>query len=136
MNANRATAALKVFLVDPAAAIRRRLAALLDAMPGVAVVGEAEEAQAALAGILACDAEVAVIELRLADNNGLELIATLARVTPQLTVVVLSNLSGPECRAASDLAGADFFFDKTAEFGTACNAIAAMARMRDVPVAQ
>ncbi len=136
MNANHATAALKVFLVDPAAALRRRLAALLDAPPEVAVVGEAEDAQAALAGILASQADVAVIELRLIDSSGLELIATLTRVAPKVAIVVLTNQSGPAFRAASDLAGADFFFDKTAEFGTACRAIAAIARLRDVPVAQ
>lgn len=130
MDARQSSNTLKVFLVDHTVTVRRRLAALLASMTGIEVVGEAEELEDALTGIHANRADVAIVELSLVGSNGLELISAIARMAPKVVVVVLTNRSGPEFRAACKQAGADHFFDKTTEFGTACRAIRAMARVR------
>ncbi|MCM2551810.1 response regulator [Burkholderia glumae] len=121
---------LRVYVVEPAAAIRRRVAALLEPLVGVSVVGESEDHAMAFAGIVSSGADVAVIELRLPSGSGFELLGELARFAPHVTTVILTNLSGPAFRAASRDAGAHYFFDKTTEFELACHTIDALAHAR------
>lgn len=130
MDASQSNAKLNVFLVEDATAVRRRIAAALSAIPQVSVVGEAEDAPTALAGISSTGADVAVVDLRLADSSGLDLIATLSREQPTVIKLVLTNHSGPAFRTACETAGADFFFDKTSEFDAACRAIEVLVKSR------
>ncbi|CAN0625626.1 Response regulator receiver protein [Burkholderia multivorans] len=129
MNASQSPV-LRVFLVDHAIAVRRRIALLVGAIRGVAIVGEAEDSHAAWAHISQCQADVVILDLRLADGGGLDLIGMLSRTTPRVVTIVLTNHSAPAFRAACASAGADYFFDKTTEFDAACHVIDALVRSR------
>ena len=120
--------AAKVYLVDTAVEVRRRLACLLGAIAGVEIAGEAEDGDSALEGIRACDADIVVLDLRLADGNSLALIETLSRLHPAIVKIVLTNHIARAFRDACSAAGADFFFDKTSEFDAACRTVAGIAR--------
>jgi DNA-binding NarL/FixJ family response regulator len=122
--------ASKVYLVDAAVEVRRRLARLLGAIAGVEVAGEAEDCDAALQGILACDVDIVVLDLRLAGGTSLELISALSRAHPAIVKIVLTNHTARAFRDACKAAGADFFFDKTSEFDAACHTVAGIARAR------
>ncbi|MBN3787590.1 response regulator transcription factor [Burkholderia sp. Ac-20353] len=132
MNASLSPAALRVFLVDHAFAVRRRIALLVGAIRGVDVVGEAEDGQGAWAHIRQCQADVVIVDLRLADGSGLDLIGTLSKYAPRVITIVLTNHSAPAFREACATAGADYFFDKTAEFDAACHVIESLVRARRV----
>jgi two-component system, NarL family, response regulator DevR len=54
----RSSAMLKIFLVDDSPLVRQRIAALVGAIKGIEIVGEAEDAGNALSGIAATDADV------------------------------------------------------------------------------
>ncbi|MEX3671423.1 response regulator [Paraburkholderia phenoliruptrix] len=116
MNSRLNHPALRVFLVDDAYPVRRRMAALFGALEGVEIVGEAEEPGAALAGIEACAADLVVTELGLNGGTGLELLASLAQRMPHVIAMVLTNRSGAGFRHACLTGGAHYFFDKTREF--------------------
>ena len=66
--------------------------------------------------IRSSQADVVIVDLRLADGSGLELIGTLSKAAPRVVTIVLTNHSAPAFREACALAGADYFFDKTVEF--------------------
>ncbi|MEP9321564.1 response regulator [Paraburkholderia phymatum] len=120
----------KVYLVDAAVEVRRRLACLLGAIAGVEVAGEAQDGDAALDGIVACDADIVVLDLRLGGGTSLDLIRALTRTHPAIVKIVLTNHTARALRAACEAAGADFFFDKTSEFDAACHTVAGIARAR------
>jgi DNA-binding NarL/FixJ family response regulator len=130
MNASQSPAALRVFLVDHAVGVRRRVALLVGAIRDVVVVGEAEDSQAALTDVRQCRADVVIVDLRLTDGSGLELIGKLSRSAPPIVTIVLTDLSAPAFRTACASAGADYFFDKTAEFDAACHVIESLVRAR------
>ncbi|PXW25386.1 response regulator [Paraburkholderia caballeronis] len=130
MDASQTNATLNVFLVEDAGAVRQRIADALSAIPRVAVVGEAEDAPSALDGILATGADVAVVDLRLIDSSGIDVISGLSRERPEVVKLVLTNHSGPAFREACETAGADFFFDKTSEFDAACRTIEVLVQTR------
>ncbi|MGP8471580.1 response regulator transcription factor [Burkholderia sp. PR2] len=131
MNASLSPAdTLRVFLVDHAIAVRQRIALLVGAIRGVVVVGEAEDGEDALTHIRGSHADVVIVDLRLADGSGLELIGMLSKAAPRIVTIVLTNHSAPAFREACATAGADYFFDKTAEFDAACHVIESLVRAR------
>ncbi|MDI9682472.1 response regulator transcription factor, partial [Burkholderia cenocepacia] len=89
MNASLSPAALRVFLVDHAVAVRQRIALLVGAIRGVAVVGEAEDGQDAWSHIRSSRADVVIVDVRLADGSGLDLIGMLSKAAPRIVTIVL-----------------------------------------------
>ena len=71
-----------------------------------------------------------LVDLRLADGSGLDLIGMLSKATPRVVTIVLTNHSAPAFREACATAGADYFFDKTVEFDAACRAIESLVLAR------
>ena len=108
---------VKVFVVEDSPAVRKRLVAMLGTIAGVEVAGEADSVRTATDGVLAAAADVILLDLQLLDGNGLDVLARVKPVRPDLRVIVLSNLATPQYRAASLAAGADVFLDKSHEFG-------------------
>ena len=108
---------MNVLVVEDAPEVRKRLVAIVRAIPGVTVVGEAGSVRGAIEGALA-DADVMLLDLQLVDGSGLEVLAAVKPRRPGLYVIVLSNFSNAQqYRDASLAAGADVVLDKTKEFG-------------------
>jgi DNA-binding NarL/FixJ family response regulator len=108
---------VNVFVVEDSPEVRKRLVAMLATVPGVNVAGEADSVRTATAGVLAAAVDVILLDLQLLDGNGLEVLARVKPVRPDIRVIVLSNLATPQYREASLAAGADVFLDKSHEFG-------------------
>jgi DNA-binding NarL/FixJ family response regulator len=127
VNSSPDRSALRIFLVDDALLVLRRMAALFGALDGVEIVGEAEEPGAAFAGIDTRAVDLVVMELHLNGGTGMELLALLAQRMPHVIVMVLTNHSGAWFRHACLKGGAHYFFDKTGEFDLARNTIQRIA---------
>ncbi|WP_042324902.1 response regulator [Paraburkholderia ginsengisoli] len=127
MNSNPERPALRIFLVDDAVPVRRRMAALFSALDGVEIVGEAEEPAAAFAGIDSGAADLVVMEWHLSGGTGMELVALLAERMPHVIVMVLTNHCGAWFRRACLKHGAHYFLDKTGEFDLARSTIQRIA---------
>ncbi|SOE91903.1 Response regulator receiver domain-containing protein [Burkholderia sp. D7] len=119
----RSSAILKIFLVDDSPLVRQRIAALIGAIKGVEIVGEAEDAGDALSGIAATDADVVIVDLRLTGGSGLDVLAGLAQSSRLVITIVLTNYSSAVICKTCLSAGANYFFDKTSEFNLARDAI-------------
>jgi DNA-binding NarL/FixJ family response regulator len=120
---------LRVFVVEDSTLVRQRLAARIEPPAGEAlVVGEAEDVETALRGIEASEPEVVIVDLRLTDCHGIDLLHALRDRTDSIVTIVLTNYATTVFRKASFSAGADYFFDKTTEFDLAMETIARLAR--------
>jgi two-component system, NarL family, response regulator DevR len=109
---------MNVFVVEDAPEVRKRLVAIVRTVPGVIVVGEAESVRGAVDGVLATAVDVMLLDLKLGDGSGLEVLAEVKPQRPELFVIILSNFANAQqYRDASLAAGADVVLDKTAEFG-------------------
>jgi DNA-binding NarL/FixJ family response regulator len=107
---------LRVFIVDDSEEIRARLSALLSEIEGVAVVGASGQAGSALRAILALEPHVVILDLRLPDGHGLELLEKVKRTRFSPAVIVLTNYPYSAYRQKSQEAGADYFLDKSTDF--------------------
>ncbi len=65
------TGTIRVFLLDDHEVVRRGVRELLDAEDDIAVVGEADTAERALARIPATQPDVAILDVRLPDGDGI-----------------------------------------------------------------
>lgn len=97
---------VKVFLVDDHEVVRRGVAELLEADPGISVVGEASNVREALARVPAAAPDVAVLDVRLPDGDGVTLCRDLRNDNPQLVCLMLTSFGDDEAMLNAVLAGA------------------------------
>lgn len=103
---------VSVFLVDDHEVVRRGLIDLLSADPDLDVVGEAGSVSEAMVRIPAVQPEVAVLDVRLPDGNGVELCRDLLSELPDLRCLMLTSYTSDEAMLDAILAGASGFVVK------------------------
>jgi two-component system response regulator DevR len=103
---------VKVFLVDDHEVVRRGLIDLLGADPELDVVGEAGSVAEAMARIPAANPDVAVLDVRLPDGNGIELCRDLLSRMPDLRCLILTSYTSDEAMVDAILAGASGYVVK------------------------
>ena len=103
---------VKVFLVDDHEVVRRGLIDLLGADPELDVVGEAGSVAEAMARIPAASPDVAVLDVRLPDGNGIELCRDLLSRMPELRCLILTSYTSDEAMLDAILAGASGYVVK------------------------
>jgi two-component system response regulator DevR len=103
---------VKVFLVDDHEVVRRGLIDLLSADAELDVVGEAGSVSEAMARIPAAAPDVAVLDVRLPDGNGIELCRDLLSRMPDLRCLMLTSFSSDEAMLDAILAGASGYVVK------------------------
>lgn len=81
---------IRIILVDDHSVVRTGYRRLLDAEPGMQVVGEAATADEANALVSRCEAELALVDLSLKGSSGLEAIRGMLARRPRLKILVLS----------------------------------------------
>jgi len=116
----------RVFLADDSGVIRARVAALLDAHQ-LPVVGQGATPQACIAGILASQPEVVVLDVQLGGGTGLEVLQAVRAANPAIAFVVFSNNAGLAYRKRYLGEGAADFLDKSIDFEQLPAAIQAAA---------
>jgi two-component system response regulator DevR len=108
----KGVAMVTVFLVDDHEVVRRGLIDLLGADPDLDVIGEAGTVAEAMARIPALRPDVAVLDVRLPDGNGIELCRDLLSRLPGLRCLMLTSFTSDEAMLDAILAGASGFVVK------------------------
>ncbi|MEU2014234.1 response regulator transcription factor, partial [Nocardia sp. NPDC019302] len=103
---------LEVFLVDDHEIVRRGVADLVDLEPDLDVVGEASSYSQALARIPALRPDVAVLDVRLPDGNGIELCRDLLSKLDDLRCLILTSFTDEQAMLDAILAGASGYVVK------------------------
>ncbi|MEX3651967.1 MULTISPECIES: hypoxia response regulator transcription factor DosR/DevR [Mycolicibacterium] len=103
---------IRVFLVDDHEVVRRGLIDLLSADPELDVIGEADSVAQALARVPALVPDVAVLDVRLPDGNGIELCRELLSRMPDLRCLMLTSFTSDEAMLDAILAGASGYVVK------------------------
>ncbi|MEU1290025.1 response regulator transcription factor [Kitasatospora sp. NPDC005856] len=97
---------VKVFLLDDHEVVRRGVHDLLDTEPGLTVVGEASTVAQALARVPALRPDVAVLDMRLPDGDGVTVCRELRSQLPELACLILTSFDDEEALLDSIMAGA------------------------------
>lgn len=104
---------ISVFLLDDHEIVRRGLAQLLELEDDVAVVGEASTAALALARIPALHPDVAILDVRLPDGDGVEVCRDVRSVLePPPACLMLTSYADDEALFGAVVAGASGYLLK------------------------
>jgi two-component system response regulator DevR len=97
---------IRVFLLDDHELVRRGIRVLLEQEPDVEVIGEADTAQDATARIPALRPDVAILDARLPDGNGIDVCRDIRSVDPSIRALILTSYDDDEALFAAIMAGA------------------------------
>ncbi|GGK95726.1 response regulator [Streptomyces flaveus] len=98
--------AIRVFLLDDHEVVRRGVHDLLDDQPDITVVGEAANVEQALVRVPALRPDVAVLDVRLPDGDGVTVCRELRSQMPELACLMLTSFDDEEALLDSIMAGA------------------------------
>ena len=97
---------IRVFLLDDHEIVRRGVRELLEAEPDIEVVGVAGTAGEALARVAGSRPDVAVLDVRLPDGDGVTVCRELRSRHPELACLMLTSFADDEALFDAILAGA------------------------------
>ena len=103
---------VRVFVVDDHEMVRRGLRDLTATEAGVEVVGEAERASVALDGIARTHPDVALLDVRLPDQDGVELCREIRSRHPDVRCLMFTSYADEEALINAILAGASGYLLK------------------------
>jgi CheY-like chemotaxis protein len=109
------TAERRILLIEDSAVLSRRLVDLLSEPGRVSITGQAATQSEALLRLQEATYDVLVVDIELAEGNGVAVIRQVRQLYPpdaQPVVVVLTNYASDFVRDHCFAAGADYFLDK------------------------
>ncbi|WP_327418229.1 response regulator transcription factor [Streptomyces sp. NBC_01233] len=118
---------VRVFLLDDHEVVRRGVHDLLDAEPDLTVVGEAGTAEQALIRVPALRPQVAVLDVRLPDGDGVSVCRELRSRMPDLACLMLTSFDDEEALLDAIMAGASGYVLKQITGTDLVNAVRTVA---------
>jgi DNA-binding NarL/FixJ family response regulator len=118
---------LRVFLLDDHELVRRGVRELLEADGDIEVVGEAATAAEALARVPALRPQVAVLDVRLPDGDGVSVCRELRSQLPDLACLMLTSFSDDDALLDAVMAGAAGYVLKDIRGGDLVGAVRTVA---------
>ena len=97
---------VRVFLLDDHEVVRRGVRDLLEAQSDFEVVGEAATAEEGLSRIPPTQPDVAIIDMRLPDGNGVEVCREVRSRDPRIQCLILTSFADDEALFDAIMAGA------------------------------
>ena len=131
--------AIRVFLVDDHQVVREGVRRLLEADGDITVVGEAGTAADAITGIEAAVPDVAVLDVRLPDGDGISVCREIRSHHGDIACLMLTSFADDEALAHAVVAGAAGYVLKQVrgnEIVSAVRAVAAGHRLIDSDTAR
>ena len=119
-----------IYLVDNAPAVRERLFEMLQGVPETTVRMVSACARDAIDDILADRPDVVLLDLRLDQGSGFDVLRAVHEAAPEVDVYVLTSFASEPYRRLARRFGARDFFDKSTEFERMRAAVCARAASR------
>jgi DNA-binding NarL/FixJ family response regulator len=106
------TSPITVFLLDDHEVVRRGVRDLLETEPDIEVVGEAGTAASALARIPALRPDVAVLDVKLPDGDGVSVCREIRSRMPEVNCLMLTSFDDKQALLDAVMAGASGYVIK------------------------
>jgi len=124
--------AVRVFLLDDHEIVRRGVKELLETEGDLEVVGEAGTAAEALARIPPTRPDVAVLDVRLPDRDGVQVCREIRSAHPEIHCLMLTSFADDEALFQAIMAGASGYVLKQIKGADVVEAVRAVAAGRSL----
>ncbi len=108
---------MKLLIVDDSELIRSSLLGLLEDIPGIDAIDTADTLAQTLDSVRRVLPTLLILASHLPDGHATQIINTLKQLAPAMLIAVFTNDANDFNRRKSLAAGADWFFDKSIQFG-------------------
>lgn len=106
---------MRAYIVEDSKIVRDRLVLLLEEVDGLEIVGQSGSIKAATENIFRLQPDVMLVDIRLPDGSGLDLLAKVQACGLKIVPIVMTLDPYPEHRKLAMERGAVCFFDKAKE---------------------
>jgi DNA-binding NarL/FixJ family response regulator len=106
----------QVLIVDDSKPIRERLVALLAESDQIHIAGQAGSGHEALEAVRHLRPDTVILDIRLPDKSGIDVLKTIKARHPEMIVIMLTNFDDTQYRRQCRQMGADHFLNKNLEF--------------------
>jgi YesN/AraC family two-component response regulator len=106
---------MRVLIVDDSTIIVHRLTDLISGIEGLECIGQAKSAQDAIDVILDLKPDMIILDIRLENGNGIDVLRAIRTQKPDRVVIVLTNYPYPQYRKKCMELGANYFLDKVTD---------------------
>jgi len=106
---------MKVLIVDDSKIVCKGLQQMLININDVEIVGQAHNAQDAIASISESNPDVVILDIRLPGLSGIDVLKDIRAKELPCRVIMLTNYPYPQYRKKCEELGADYFFDKVSD---------------------
>lgn len=103
---------IKIALIDDHVVVRSDFAQLLTLEPDICIVGQYASAQEAWPNLINLDIDVAIMDISMPDENGLQLLTRLRQKKPDFRTIILSIYDTPAFVQSALDAGASAYLTK------------------------
>ena len=124
--------AVRVFLLDDHEIVRRGVKELLETEGDIEVVGEAGTAAEALARIPPTRPDVAVLDVRLPDGDGVQVCREIRSAHPEIQCLMLTSFADDEALFQAIMAGASGYVLKQIKGADVVEAVRSVAAGRSL----
>jgi DNA-binding NarL/FixJ family response regulator len=107
---------MKVFIADDSKVLCERLIEMLSDVPGIEIIGHAQDVAESLAAIKKLNPDIVILDIRMPGGSGMDVLQALKQGKQAPMVIMLTNYPYPQYRKKCLGLGADYFFDKSTEF--------------------
>ena len=121
---------VRVLIVDDSLLLRERLCCRLGSIEGIEIAGKAGDVPGGIETFRRVNPDVVVLDLLMPGGSGIDVLEAIKRERPATIVVILTNHPLPQLRKRSQQAGAEYFFDKTQEFGKVADVLREVVKNR------
>lgn len=118
---------MKIIIADDSLLLRERIKELLKDFENVSIVGEAVNGTEALQIIGETNPDVAIIDIRMPEINGIEVLKKIRETGSRMKIIILSNYPYKQYRERCMAEGADYFLDKNQDSGKLIEIISQLA---------
>ncbi|MGD0755995.1 MAG: response regulator transcription factor [Bacteroidales bacterium] len=122
---------MKIVLADDSSLLRDRIKSLLNSINNVSVVGEAENGVEALRLIMEKEPDLAILDIRMPEMNGIEVLKKIREIGLRTKVCILTNYPYKQYREKCLSAGAEYFFDKNQSIDELMEVVSTLANKQE-----
>ncbi len=119
---------IKIMVVEDSTAVRAVWRQMLADIPGVVLAGEYSRAATAIEAARRDPPDVVLLDIQLAEGNGLEVVQFLSATFPAIKTIIATNYAEPIYRRTYMGAGAFAFYDKNSEISALRRAVEGLAK--------
>ena len=107
---------MKVVIADDSSLLRDRIKSLLNSINDISMVYEAKNGVEALQLIMEKEPDLAIIDIRMPEMNGIEVLKQIRKLNMKTRVCILTSYPYPQYKKRCLEAGADYFLSKIEDF--------------------